>query len=75
MPAALIRKSLESLSSMKLGDPNKAIKKIWELAELPEPPLRLVLGKDALRYAREQQHVVKADFDKYESWSDDLQEA
>ena len=33
------------------GDPDKAGKVIVEVAQLPEPPLRLILGKQALEYA------------------------
>lgn len=73
VPAALVRKSLESLGSHKLGDPKKAMERLYELASLSEPPMRLVLGNDALNYIRQQQQYVQADLDKYEVWSDSLQ--
>ena len=59
---------------MKLGDPKKAVSKIWELAALENPPLRLVLGKDAFMHIRGQVESVTAEIAKYESWSGDLQE-
>ena len=72
VPAAMIRKALSSLGDLKLGDPSKGVKKIYELSSLADPPLRLALGKDAIDYIRSQQKVVTADLEKYESWSDDL---
>lgn len=75
VPAAQIRKMLEGMHSMKLGDPTKAVAKIWELAALADPPLRLLLGKDAFMHVRGQLESVTTEIAKYESWSDDLQEA
>lgn len=71
-PAAQIRKSLESLADHKLGDASKAVKRIYELAALPEPPMRLILGQDGIRYIRAQQQKITSDLEKYESWSTDL---
>ena len=75
VPAAMIRKGLSSLAELKLGDPNKGVNKIFELSSLSDPPLRLVLGKDAISYIRSQQTVITTDLEKYESWSDDLKMA
>ena len=74
VPAAQVRKMLTGLGSMKLGDPKKAVSKIWELTALENPPLRLVLGKDAFMHIRGQVESVTAEIAKYESWSDNLQE-
>ncbi|THH02003.1 hypothetical protein EW026_g795 [Hermanssonia centrifuga] len=73
-PAAAIRKALEHLDDPgnKLGDPLKAIQKIYELSSLPQPPLRLMLGQDAITYVRSHLQSVSADADGYESWSEDL---
>ena len=38
---------------MALGDPVKGARAILEIASVPEPPLRLLLGSDAYRIARE----------------------
>ena len=56
------------------GDTRKAAKRIHELSLLPEPPLRLILGKDALGYVRTQVQMMTENFDAYESWSEDLME-
>lgn len=74
VPAAHVRKMLEGMGSAKLGDPKKAVAKIWELAALESPPMRLVLGKDAFMHVRGQLESVTTEIAKYESWSDDLQE-
>ncbi len=73
-PAAAIRKALEHLDDPgnKLGDPLKAIQKIYELSSLPQPPLRLMLGQDAITYVRSHLQRVSADADGYESWSEEL---
>jgi len=42
---------IEARSGQEAGDPAKAAKVILELTELDEPPLRLLLGSDAVRYA------------------------
>ena len=56
-------------------DVAKAVAKIYELTLLPTPPLRLVLGKDALRNVRKQLGLVADDVDTFESWSEDLLES
>ena len=60
--------------SVKIGDVNKAVAKIYEISQLPEPPLRVVFGKDCIRLARAQLELVKRDVDASEAWSEDLQE-
>ena len=42
---------IEARSGQEAGDPAKAANVILELTELDEPPLRLLLGSDAVRYA------------------------
>ncbi|KAJ3548521.1 hypothetical protein NM688_g5291 [Phlebia brevispora] len=76
-PAAQIRSMLDNLGKsgpegVKLGDSQKAVRKIYELSMLDEPPLRLILGKDAIGHVRMQIESVTADMEKYESWSEDL---
>lgn len=55
------------------GDPHKAVKRFYELAHLANPPLRFLLGKDAIAASREQLKRVEGDTDKYESWSEGLE--
>jgi NAD(P)-dependent dehydrogenase (short-subunit alcohol dehydrogenase family) len=45
------------------GDPNKAAKVLLEIVEMPDPPLRLPLGSDAI-HAIEQADVAKIEADR-----------
>jgi NAD(P)-dependent dehydrogenase (short-subunit alcohol dehydrogenase family) len=47
-----IRRFTEGLSQTESGEPRRAAEAILRVAELPEPPLRLLLGSDALAVAR-----------------------
>lgn len=42
---------LRSRTGQEAGDPAKAAKVLLEVAEMEEPPVRLLLGSDALRNA------------------------
>lgn len=55
------------------GDPAKAVAKVYELSKLPDPPMRLALGKETVSTFRDVMKGIAADVDKYESWSEDLQ--
>lgn len=57
-----------------MGDVQKAVQKIYDVAKLPDPPMRLVLGKDAVETIRGQLGKVLEDVAKYEAWSEDLLE-
>lgn len=54
------------------GSSEKAVKVIYNLAALEDPPLRLPLHKFAIAGIRRKLADVAADVDKYESWSDDV---
>lgn len=54
------------------ADPEKAVVRFYELAHLPNPPLRFPIGKDSVASGREQIRKVIADLDQYESWSEGL---
>lgn len=63
----------DRLANLKLpGDVNKAIVKIYELAGLDNPPLRLPLGKDVVSSLKAQIASLTDTVDKYESWSENL---
>jgi NAD(P)-dependent dehydrogenase (short-subunit alcohol dehydrogenase family) len=49
------------------GDPQKAAEAIVKLVETQNPPLRLLLGTDALENARTKVHELTADFDAWEN--------
>jgi len=55
-----------------VGDPRKVVVKWYELAQLSDPPMRLVLGKDAVRLVRTQIEGLTKDLDAREDWSNDL---
>jgi hypothetical protein len=57
-----------------LCDVEKGIPKMFELTRLPAPPLRLILGPDAVVGVRKQLKLVADDLAAYEAWSDDLLE-
>lgn len=50
----------------------KGVEKLYELAHLPEPPLRFLMGKDSIALVRKQVQQIVADVDKYETWSEEL---
>jgi NAD(P)-dependent dehydrogenase (short-subunit alcohol dehydrogenase family) len=61
--------SLEKLrgsSGMQPGDPARAAAAIITAVESPNPPLRLLLGKAALKRARGKLDILKRDFDDWE---------
>lgn len=55
-----------------MGDPYLATERIVDCASLPYPPLRLVLGKQAIEGVREKLQVLSAEVNEFENWSDDL---
>ena len=74
LPAIALREFVDKVDSAQitLGDPDKAAMKSFELSQLPDPPLRLVLGQDALAMVRAQIGKLVKDADASEDWSKDL---
>ena len=72
----LARKSeggdVEVQKKMGFSDTTKAIQKIYELSELSNPPLRLLLGKDINKFVRQYIAQLTQETDAYEAWSDNL---
>lgn len=58
----------------KMGDPQKFAEKIWQLLALPDPPLRLPLGPDAVDLIEGQLKRISSDVDAYKGWSADVLE-
>ena len=54
------------------GDPAKAVQKVYELSQLPDPPLRLLLGEDVNMMFKEWLAQVVREVEAYATWSDDL---
>ena len=68
---AIIRQSLSNTNA-KRADPMKAMQRVYDLAALPDPPIRLPLGQDMITAARAEIASLTESVDKYETWSDDL---
>jgi NAD(P)-dependent dehydrogenase (short-subunit alcohol dehydrogenase family) len=59
------RRALRALNGKQPGDPARAANAIIQVVESPVPPLHLLLGKDALRLAREKLDALDRDFDTW----------
>lgn len=57
----------DHLHEQKIGDPLKAAKAMIQVAELEEPPLRLLLGEDAWNGAMGKLQSLQTDFQAWES--------
>jgi NAD(P)-dependent dehydrogenase (short-subunit alcohol dehydrogenase family) len=64
--AGAVRRQLRELSGKQPGDPVRAANAIIQAVEAPNPPLHLLLGKDALRLGREKLEALRRDFDAWE---------
>jgi NAD(P)-dependent dehydrogenase (short-subunit alcohol dehydrogenase family) len=51
------------------GDPRKAAQAILAIADAPDPPLRLILGQDALRYTQEKLERLRQDMERWRDLS------
>lgn len=67
--AHLAEKTLRGNSGHEKGDPVKAAAAILNALDEPAPPLNLLLGEDALHYARDQFAFITAQIDAWESVS------
>jgi NAD(P)-dependent dehydrogenase (short-subunit alcohol dehydrogenase family) len=64
--AGASRRALRDSSGKQPGDPVRAANAIIRAVESPAPPLHLLLGRDALRMAREKLQVLSKSFDAWE---------
>src|SRR5215831_4986999 len=64
--AGATRRSLRELSGKQPGDPVRAANAIVQVFESPNPPLHLLLGRDALRMGREKLEALRRDFDAWQ---------
>ncbi|KAI1793786.1 NAD(P)-binding protein [Ganoderma leucocontextum] len=62
--------TVESQKKHGFGDPKKGVQKVYELSTLPNPPLRLLLGKDINQYVRQYIAQLTKEVDEYAAWSD-----
>jgi NAD(P)-dependent dehydrogenase (short-subunit alcohol dehydrogenase family) len=65
--AGALRRQLRDQSGKQPGDPVRAASAIIQAVEAPNPPLHLLLGKDALRMAREKLDALRRDFDTWQN--------
>ena len=65
--AGAVRRQLREQSGKQPGDPVRAASAIIQAVEAPNPPLHLLLGKDALRLAREKLDALHRDFDTWQN--------
>ena len=65
--AGAVRRHLREQSGNEPGDPVRAASAIIQVVEAPNPPLHLLLGKDALRMAQEKLNVLRRDFDLWKT--------
>ncbi|MBT2560252.1 SDR family NAD(P)-dependent oxidoreductase [Pedobacter sp. ISL-68] len=67
--AGAIKSWVRGISGQQEGDPVRAARAIIAVSQAEAPPLRLLLGEDALQGAREKLQELKNDFDTWESTS------
>ena len=65
--AGAVRRELREQSGKQPGDPVRAANAIIQAVEAPNPPLHLLLGKDALRLAHEKLDALRRDFDAWQN--------
>jgi NAD(P)-dependent dehydrogenase (short-subunit alcohol dehydrogenase family) len=65
--AGAVRRELREVSGKQPGDPVRAAIAIIQAVEAPNPPLHLLLGKEALRLGREKLDALRRDFDAWEN--------
>jgi NAD(P)-dependent dehydrogenase (short-subunit alcohol dehydrogenase family) len=64
-----VRELVPSTSGRQPGDPKKAARAIVAAVEAEEPPLRLVLGEDAVEHINAKLQKVRADMGAWEETS------
>lgn len=61
-----IRERRRAVSGKQLGDPAKAAAALMRLVEMDEPPVRLLLGSDALKLVRDKLADMAREIDRWE---------
>ncbi|MBO9658608.1 MAG: SDR family NAD(P)-dependent oxidoreductase [Chitinophagaceae bacterium] len=70
--AGALREWLRGVNGQQPGDPARAADAILKVVNVANPPLRLLLGVDAVEGAYEKLNVLKTDFDEWRSVSEDV---
>ena len=68
-PAANARVMMSRYQGQEPGDPAKAAAAVISVVDAEDPPLRLLLGKDALHMARARFAVLSKDYDRWQQTS------
>lgn len=68
-PAGKTRANMGQYAGHEPGDPAKAAQAILQVAQAPQPPVRLVLGQDAVAMARHAYAAALKDVDDWEAVS------
>ena len=71
LPSVVARSFLANNQGTIGADPTKAVRRIYDLTLLQDPPLRLVLGKRAVHMVKEKAKHLEQDAVKYEAWSEE----
>ena len=58
--------------TFKRDDVQKAMRKVYELSFLEDPPLRFMLGLESVTGVRTHLREIQEELDVYDSWSNDL---
>jgi len=64
--SGVLKDSLRQMSGNQPGDPAEAAKQIIAITKVEKPPLRLLLGNDAIDFCRNYIESLKRDFDTWE---------
>ncbi|KAI0697217.1 NAD(P)-binding protein [Cerioporus squamosus] len=74
-PASVMRHVFSHPEALpfELCDTSKGVQKVFELSRLPNPPLRLPLGRDAVRFLSEATAEYAKVVEEYSSWSEGLE--
>lgn len=67
--AHFAKKSLTSGQGKEKGDPARAAAAIMAALDEKDPPIHLLLGEDALHYAEGQMDLLRAEMDRWKSYS------
>jgi len=66
------RKYFEEGALANMQDPVQAVEVLYKIAELPNPPLFLPLGKDSVSLAKTRYAEMVESTDAVASWSEEL---
>ncbi|TFK65392.1 NAD(P)-binding protein [Pluteus cervinus] len=73
LPVNVLRHNFFSApETLDMGDAHLAMERVVQCALLPDPPLRFVLGRDAIAAAKRKLELLGKEVEKYEKWSDNL---